>query len=179
VERKEIQMSNEAIVVFTSKSLERMVSEGGTSSWRLNRNNARQRSYVVCTRNAYADDAEGSEEHRSAFLVGKIKDIVHAPGEAADRFLILFSEYAKVNFPETWRNDRNPVRYATLEELGIDAQTLDWKSMPEVSDQPTVNSEGAPRKEKIVHSLTLDEAKKGLALTFGVSPDAIEIIIRG
>ncbi len=69
-------MSDEAIVVFTAKSVEHLLREGGTSSWRLDRNHARQCSFAVCTRNANADWVEGSEAHHSAFLVGKIREVV-------------------------------------------------------------------------------------------------------
>ena len=53
-----------AIVVFTAKSVSRLLREGGTSSWRLDRNNARNCTFAVCTRNANADWVEGDEEHR-------------------------------------------------------------------------------------------------------------------
>ena len=69
-------MSNEAVVVFTAKSAQRIIEEGGTSSWRLDRSHARLCGYAVCTRNTHADWAEGTEAHHSAFLVGKIHDVV-------------------------------------------------------------------------------------------------------
>jgi len=80
----------------------------------------------------------------------------------------------RVNISEIWKGDRNPVKYATLEDLGIDPSTLKWETMPEQSEKkntlPTTPSS---------LGLTLAEAKKGLALTFGVPPDAVEITIRG
>ncbi len=173
-------MSNKCAVVFTAKSVERILAEGGTSSWRLDRNHARQCGFAVCTRNANADWVEGPEAHHSAFLVGKIRDVVPCLPTAENkeapenRYLIQFSKFARVNIPEIWKGDRNPVKYATLEDLGIDPSTLKWETMPEQSEKKntlpkTPNSLG----------LTLAEAKKGLALTFGVPPDAIEITIRG
>lgn len=41
------------------------------------------------------------------------------------------------------------------------------------------NNSSAPIQNGSAHGLTLAEAKEGLARTFGVSPDAIEITIRG
>jgi hypothetical protein len=184
-----------AVIVFTFKSIERLMREGGTSSWHLNRNNAKQCAYVVCTRNtkrddaadlledpAQLDDAPKTEAHRSAFLVGKISNIVLCPrhgDEKPQRYLIQFSEYARVTVLDAWKGDRNPVRYGTLKELGIDPSTLKWEPMP----APKVSTPAPSASEKATSNttghLTMAEAKKGLALTFGVSPDAIEITIRG
>jgi len=178
-------MSNEAVVVFTAKSAKRIIDEGGTSAWRLDRSHARQCGFAVCTRNTHADWAEGTEAHRSAFLVGKISDVVpceptpendEAPN---NRFLIRFSEYAVVDFPEIWKGDRNPVKYADLSDLGINPATLKWKKMPEVIDKPGSGAEKKRTEVAGIRPLSMTDAKKGLALTFGVSPDAIEITIRG
>jgi hypothetical protein len=169
-------MSHETAVVFTAKSIDRILREGGTSSWRLDRNHARQCGIAVCTRNANADWVEGPEAHHSAFLVGKVRDVVPAP-DYEGRFLILFSEYALVDIPDVWKGDRNPVKYASLEEIGIDPSSLKWEPMPAAMAAPAIQATGAPTTAG--GSLTLAEAKKGLALTFGVSPEAVEITIRG
>jgi hypothetical protein len=178
-------MANEVTVVFTAKSTERILKEGGTASWRLDRNNARQRPYALCTRNAHADWVEGPEEHRSAFLLGKVSDVVPTrdvlEGENADnRYLIRFSEYAKLDMPDVWvKGDRNPVKYTTLEELGVDPSQLTWEAMPEPGVVPymsMVADDGRPAEDK---PLTMAEAKRGLALMFNVPPSAIEITIRG
>ncbi|MGH9733749.1 MAG: hypothetical protein ACRD8A_04060 [Candidatus Acidiferrales bacterium] len=165
-----------AVVVFTFKSVETLLADGGTSSWRLDRSNARQCQFVVCTRNAYHKKVQGKEEHQSAFLIGKISDVVPSP-ENPDRYLIKFSEYARLNHLGIWKGDRNPVRYTTLAELGIDPDALRWESVP----QRTERAASMPELSSVKGSaaLTMAEAKKGLALTFGVKPEAIEITIRG
>ena len=171
-----------AVVVFTAKGIERILREGGTSSWRLDRNHARQCVFAVCTRNSYADWVEGPEAHHSAFLVGKVKDVVPSPYHEDDRYLIQFSECALVNVPEVWKGDRNPVKYSTLEELGIDPSTLKWEQLAESAGAPeAAPPEAAPKVMPLTASapLTMAEAKKGLALTFGVPAEAIEITIRG
>jgi hypothetical protein len=169
-------MSNQAIVVFTYKSVDHLIQDGGTSSWRLDRNHALHCVYAVCTRNGKNEDVEGTEAHGAAFLVGKVSGIVEAP-EHPDRYLIQFSEYALVDVPDVWKGDRNPVKYATIEELGIDPSTLEWRPMghPARASDSVRNTAQASS----VGPLTMVEAKKGLALTFGVSPEAIEITIRG
>jgi hypothetical protein len=171
-------MTADTIAVFTFKSLEHILRDGGSSSWVLDRKNARKCSYVVCMRNRHAYRPEGDEMHGSAFVVGKIADIVTTRDpEAKGRWLIQLSEYAAVNVPEAWRGWRNPVRYTTLEELGIEPGTLEFCLVPEPSP---VRSEGKLEGPSAFTSpLTIEEAKSGLAATFGVSPEAIEITIRG
>jgi hypothetical protein len=177
--------ANEAIVVFTAKSASRIIEEGGTSSWRLDRSHARQCGYAICTRNTHADWAEGTEAHHSAFLVGKIRDVVPCePTPENDespnnRFLIQFSEYAIVDIPEVWKGDRNPVKYADLSDLGISPATLKWKKMPEVNEKADSRASSKRIDAAGIRPLSMAEAKKGLALTFGVAPEAIEITIRG
>lgn len=176
-------MLQEAAVVFTAKSIERILEEGGTSSWRLDRNHARHCVFAVCTRNAHANWVEGPEAHHAAFVVGKIRDVVPCPPTpennegAKNRYLIQFSEFARVNIQDVWKGDRNPVKYTTLENLGIDPATLQWEVMPEPANVSKgvgqISSPGRPQP------LTMAEAKRGLALTFNVAPEAIEITIRG
>ena len=152
-------MAHEVAIVFTAKSVERILTEGGTSSWRLDRNNARQCSYAVCTRNAHADWVEGPEAHHSAFLVGKVKDVVPS-AETQGRYVIEFSEFARVSIPDVWKGDRNPVKYAaSLEEAGINPSSLKWEAMPECVGGIAAASAS---KSAATTVLTMAEAKKGL-----------------
>ena len=167
-----------AVVVFTAKGIDQILSDGGSSSWRLDRNHARQCEFVVCTRNANGTWVEGPEPHHSAFLVGRLKDVVPAARKATlGKWLITFSEYALVDVPDVWKGDRNPVKYGRLEDLGIDPSTLTWQPMPAASDgAPEDTHASAPHA---IRPLSIPEAKEGLGLKFGVPPDAIEITIRG
>jgi hypothetical protein len=168
-------LNGKVAAVLTRKSVETILAEGGTGIWRLDRNHTRECVFAVCARNAHHPKAEGREAHRTAFLVGKVKDVVPAATNSK-RFLIQFSEYARVNVANAWKKgDRNPIRYvASLKELGIDPANLKWEPMPKQNrPQPeTAQPMG-------VGPLTMAQAKQGLALTFGVSPDAIEITVRG
>jgi hypothetical protein len=169
-------MTKQVMVIFTAQSIENILKIGGSSAWRLDRNHARKCQFAVCTRNAKADWVQGPEDHHSAFLVGKIKDVVPHAGRDG-RFVVEFSEYALVNVPDVWKGDRNPIRYASsLEFLEIEPSTLKWKPMPPRDKQPAPVSEAAGSG---VTGLTMADAKKGLAITFGVAPEAIEITIRG
>jgi hypothetical protein len=169
------------IAVFTAKSVESILEEGGTSSWALDRNHARQCEFAVCTRNAHADWVEGNEPHGSAFLVGRIKDVVPRPN---GRWLVQFSEFARVDVPNVWQGWRNPVRYTSLSELGIEPNALQFQPMPNVPSQlvasePLQGTGGVMQRDDGAPPLTISAAKEGLAKTFSVSPDQIEITIRG
>jgi hypothetical protein len=168
------------IVVFTAKSITRIRREGGSGNWHLKVARARQCEYVVCARNAHASWVEGREPHRTAFLVGRIREIVPVPvtpenqtAKEQNRWRIECSEYALIDVPNLWQRNRNPVKYSTLSELGIDPGKLDWKAMPKSGDgkDRTVRNGTAPLR-------SIMEAKKELALLFNVLPEAIEISIR-
>lgn len=170
---------SESLVVFTGKSMETILSDGGTNWWHVDRNRARNCEFVLCTRNTKAEWSEGPEDHHSGFLFGRVSGVIPKTNESGeDRFQIQFSEYARVTIPGAWKGDRNPVRYVTsLQEYGVNPAELEWRSMP----SPSANG-GARPNERLPDDdghLTITEAKRRLALTFGVLPDAIEIIIRG
>ena len=84
------------------------------------------------------------QPHGTAFLVGRIADVVRSP-ENDSRWLIRIDAYARIALPEAWRGWRNPVRYTTLEELGVDPATLAFQPLP--ADTPAVapNAEDASR----------------------------------
>lgn len=180
-------MAEEIVVVFTAKSVERILSEGGSAAWRLDRNHARRCDYVLCTRNLHTEWGDGTEDHQSAFLIGKIRDVVPCrptPENAEhekSRFLIEFTEYARLNIPNAWKGDRNPVKYATLGDLGIDPAELKWERMPEPdkAQSPVAETPLTVNPRPSVGPLTMADAKRGLSLTFNVPPEAIEITIRG
>lgn len=162
-----------AIAVFTGKSIDRILHDGGSQSWVLDRNNARACSYLVCCRSG-VDWVEGHEPRGSAFLVGRIEEVVPST-EDPGRWLIRISAYAKVSVLDVWKGWRNPVRYADLEDFGIEATKLRFLTMPPPTEMPTATRSAVGT----VQSLTIAEAKRGLALSFGVAEDAVQITIRG
>jgi hypothetical protein len=177
---------SDTIALYTAKSTERIVREGGTSSWRLARNHARRCTYAICVRNAHSDWGDGKEQHHNGFLIGKISDVVSTGAtpendeSEQDRYLIRFSEFARIDIPDAWpKGFRNPVRYANLDEFGIDLAKLRWETMPEPTDAPSSEEEPAAAPARSGEALTIAQAKHGLALTFGVPVDAVEITIRG
>lgn len=165
-----------AILVFTSETVETILSHGGTGDWVLSPKKAGTCKYVVCCRKAAWNNKKEGIAHRAAFLIGLIAGLHKQPGSENDRgqprFLIELSEYATFERAAIWKEGRNPVSYKTLKTLGIDLRPLKFKpmSIPAPTAKPGGTS-GAP--------MTIMDAKKALAETFGVSPDDVEITIRG
>jgi hypothetical protein len=121
-----------AILVFTGRSPERIIREGGSQAWALDPKRASECSYLICTQNSLAGDwADPTEPHGSAFIIGKIRRVVRSDeNPQPNRFMIEISEYARLNLPNVWEGHRNPVRYVTLEELKIDPAKLSFEQMP-------------------------------------------------
>jgi hypothetical protein len=75
------------------------------------------------------------------------------------------------------KGDRNPVKYMSIEDFGIDPAKLAWEPMPETDD--SADKETTAVAQATGTPLTIAEAKRGLALTFNIAPSAVEITIRG
>jgi len=177
-------MNDSAIVVFTARGLETLLSEGGSQSWVLNQNRAKNCKYLVCVQNrSPADDYDHdwgkvSDPHKNAFFIGLIEDVVESPewdGSKPTRWLIKVSKYAETAYPNMWDGSRNPVAYTTLSELGINEQDLNFKLMPFV-EIPAPNITNKNKKNE--DGISISQAKILLAKKYDVSEDNIEIIIR-
>jgi hypothetical protein len=175
--------TEDAIVVFTARSPDRIIREGGSQAWVLNGARAKNCTWLVCTQNRHNPDHEFSDAtqpHGTAFLLGKISGIRETVEESKDgkqRWLVAISEFARINLADVWDHGRNPVRYTSLKELGIDPVKAKFQAMPK--DDAAPSSRGQPSVAAAAGMLTIAEAKKALAATFGVKPDAVEITIRG
>src|SRR5579884_1287072 len=177
MEEPPAQQDADTIVVFTARSPERIIREGGSQAWVLNPVRAKQARWLVCTQNRHHPNLEFSdatEPHGSAFLVGKISKVVKSEDvDPADRnqnrWLIAISEFARIARPGTWDGSRNPVRYTCMKELGINPDELRFEPMPESEGTPGGTQQ--PRSQApAVTSLTIADAKRALASTFGVDP---------
>ena len=164
----------DTIVVFTARSPDRIIREGGSQAWVLNPVRAKQAKWLVCTQNRHHPDHEFSdatEPHGTAFLVGKISGIVPSP-ENPDRWMIEISEFARISMPSIWQG-RNPVKYARLLEIVFtDIRNLKFEPMAQREAAKLVEYRAEPASSP--HVLTIAEAKKALALTFGVKPDGCD-----
>lgn len=172
----EIIENHSAVCVLTARGIEKILAEGGSQAWVLDARRARQCEYVVCVQNrGFTDDwGHVSAPHHTAFIVGRLKDVVRSKEQDSEsRWILAFSEYAEIDVANAWPGNRNPVLYTDLKSLGIEADVLQFQPMPEQETEPNIKS-----KEKN-GPLTIAEAKVGLALTFGVEPSNIEITVRG
>ncbi len=164
-------MPHPAIAVFTGKTLETLLAHGGSGPWVGAEQRVNQQKYLVCVRKT----KPGTEGHGAAFLVGKVS-AVRKHGfdrRGQQRWFFEISEFATLSHEGQW-GWRNPVRYTTLEELGIELKKLKFKPAPPATLDPPMAESGSS-----VKPLTIAEAKAGLAAKFGVSPDAIDIHIKG
>ncbi|ABM40249.1 hypothetical protein [Polaromonas naphthalenivorans] len=166
-----------AICVLTAQGIDKILAVGGSQAWVVDPKRARKHEYVVCVQNRVSDDwGDASAPHHRAFLVGRLKDVVPSKHKGCeDRWLLAFSEYAEIDVPDAWPGFRNPVLYTDLESFGIDVEALQFHRMPALEPELAlvVQPGGA------YGPLTIAEAKKGLALAFGVEPTDIEITVRG
>lgn len=173
-----------AVVVMTARGPDRIIQEGGSQAWVLNPKNAAKHPYLITVQNRHNGQWGGATEpHSTAFLIGKISEIVPSPEpESKDRYLIKISEYARISFPCKWRGS-NPVRYLDIkEEFGIDPESLEFQPMP---SQPVAHAstvEEVQREDNVNADeglvLTIAQAKAGLAASLGVRLDQIEITIK-
>ena len=165
-----------AVIVLTSETVETILSNGGTGDWVLSPKKAGTCKYAVCCRKPAWNNKKERIAHRAAFLIGLIAGLSKQPDSENDRgqprFLIELSEYATFERADVWKEGRNPVSYKTLKEVGIDLRGLEFKPMPIPAPSAKSSSSGAA-------PMTIADAKKALAATFGVKPDDVEIIIRG
>lgn len=166
-----------AIVVFTADSLDSILEHGGSGDWVVNAKKADSCKYIVCCRKPDWSNRKEGIPGRAAFLIGRVAGLLERAGSENDRdqkrYLIQMAEYAAVEKPGIWKeNVRNPIAYASLDELQIDLRGLKFKPMPVVAARIANEIPGAKQ-------MTIADAKKGLALAFGVTPDDIEIVIRG
>jgi len=173
-------MSDPCLVVLTARGPARIIDEGGTQAWRLRPENVRRVSYCVCVQNRHNGHWGGADqEHHHAFMVGRISEVVASPEGRPDRYLVKFSEYARIDYPNAWPGLRNPVRYSTLDEFGIDdPDKLNWYRMPEPASSGGLPTAPEDEHKDGISPLTIPEAKAGLALGLGVPESAIEISIR-
>jgi hypothetical protein len=149
---------NSALQTFTENSLDDILNRGGDHDWVLAQDRAKKCKFLVCC------SSKGANQ-KTSFLVGKISgtEFTYTGESGKDRYLVTISEYASIDIPNSWNGQQNPVRYTSLEELGIDLNSLNFEkiSKPEST------------------SFTIAQAKAGLAKNYGISEDNIEIIIKG
>ena len=145
---------DEALVVFTYRSIEETIEKGGSEAWRLNPVRAANCEYLVCTRNRHYHrdaphrQAETPERHGAAFLVGRITTVDPSP-DWPGRYIVRFEEYARLD-PQliVWRGTQNPVWYVDdISELSIELGRLDWRVV--LNAESSAELKGKLRKVRV------------------------------
>jgi hypothetical protein len=189
-------MAHQAVVTFTARGSDRIIKEGGSQSWKLNTERMKEVEFLVCTQNIHNGPWGGADHaHRAAFLVGRVAGVVPST-DTPGRWLIAISEFARVNIPEVWDKSRFPVRYTTLEDLGIDPAKLKFEPLPPRPDASTADDDEAEHEEipppvivsgpggegedvrpsGVVRSVA--DAKRVLSQVLGVPQKSIDITVR-
>lgn len=193
---------NESILVFTHRSVEFLTKLNGSTSWQLNPERAKQCEYVICARNSNSPLAEDDFPHSTAFLIGKISNVVQSLNLPRDehRYMIEFLEYAEISIPNVWKGWRSPVIYKNTNELeselNIDFKSLEWVGVPsrdhdfieqyfehensfyESRDRVSMKFK-EKKKLKSKKGLSISEAKDELSKYYEIDKENIEIVLRG
>ena len=175
------------LVVFTAKGAARIESEGGTADWAVSSRSVRDCEYVVCTRNtdpASVDDFgdPSTTPHRAAFLVGKVTGLEKTYFKnGRQRYRVLMSEVADDLVPDFWDGSRVPTRYLSKTEAEVRGLNFDALKFRPIHKASVSDAASAPPINTVatLPGISINEAKAGLALRFGVSSDDIDIVIRG
>lgn len=188
----------ESILVFTYKNTNTLLHFVGSQSWVLNEKRAKKAKYLVCARNCHNSLSEETVGHGAGFFVGKICGLRPAfTNQVHDRWMIEFDEYAEINVPGIWKGWRNPVIYLPTNEIEIDFEKLDFKSVPE-RDLGFIKShleyedkfegrssfveevQGAEAiKRYSENGISISDAKQLLSIRYDVDVENIEIILKG
>lgn len=172
------------ITVLTARGITEILNTGGSQAWRLDASHAAKHQYLVCVQNSKKDWGSQEAKHHHAFMVGHISGVSRAP-ENPKRWIINIDSYCEIDIPKQWDGNRNPVSYRNLEDIGIEVNELEFKSVPKASPSNLVvikasdEYENTEDSEATVKPLTLKDAKAGLALHFGVNEEDIQITIKG
>ena len=164
----------EIVFVLTTETVASVVASGGTQPWPLNRDRAAACKYVVLCRNA-RKTLQAEETHGSAFMVGRIKDVVTST-TSPGRWLIQLSEYAEINWSQQ-RFVRKPIAYLAEHDYcpsdgkPCDFANLDFKPVRLPAALP-IHEPGA------AFQLTIAGAKAWLAASLCLPESSIEITIR-
>jgi hypothetical protein len=165
---------DDAILILTRKGMPSFVKDGGSGNWKIRPSRVHRLSYAVLCRNRNSDDpAEGDEPHGSGFLVARVSGVT--PSREPGRFVIQFSEIAKINKADLWPGYRVPTTYTSMASLGIDVATLDWQPLPTNGRNEHLPTQA--RANEAVGEI-IRRHKEELSKELGIPGHQIEILVR-
>lgn len=172
-------MADKVVAVFSGKDYaEDMRQEGGSGHWLASPVRVEESNFLLVVRNRRETWAKKDHSHGTAFLVGRGLGSKRSP--YTGRIVITFKEYAIIEVPGAWGKctggQRYPVAYLDRSDveknLEIKFDELEWLPYEEAE------MEAAEEEIEEDPPLTIAQAKRGLAKTFGVDEKSIEITIR-
>jgi hypothetical protein len=113
-------------------------------------------------------------------LIGK-SGVVPAP-ESPSRWLVQFSEFARLDIPEVWQKGRFPLAYADISEIlpGVDLTALEWERMPPPAEPfPVIPPESQATFDGEDQTADLSDlpevvaCRTRLAAELGIAPDKL------
>jgi hypothetical protein len=120
---KSEQEKDGALLVFTREGPEVFAERHVTSRLPINATRARQCKYIVftaCSNHAKSTIGLRHIPNYTGFMIALITDAKQCADDI-HRGTVNFGQYWNINMPGLWpKGVRNPVRYTTLRELGID-----------------------------------------------------------
>lgn len=175
--------STPCLAVFTCRGTQRILREGGSQAWRLSSSHASKMRYIVCIQNRNLDWGNATHPHGTAFLVGKISGVeaLKEDSKGIIRKIVKISEYAEIDVPNCWEGGRNPISYMKLGDFGLNLDELEFKPVPTRTEQDSPSDDTPVAEDELIEDqegLTIEQAKRGLAIGLGISVEQIEILIR-
>ena len=164
--------------MLTADRREDILAAGGSGDWVLNTDKAAPHRYLVCCRKSRWDNKADGIAGPRRLPDRHHQELGKAPGPSnragQHRYLIELSQLRLVENASVWDPTwRNPVGYASLPASASIRSALDFKPIDTGAATDAGRPAAAPQR------LTIAEAKKALAESFGVRPEDIEINIRG
>lgn len=166
-------LGKDTIAVTTRDTVGQILAANNSAAWVLNYAEwASKLRFLVCMKKA------GTK--RQPFLVAKISEIRLRQSDQAEkpaRYSIEFHEFARLPDDQPLVDGtQNPVQYGTLDKFQIDLETLTFAPAPPKTLEYSYSEEAI--FPDLTEGLSIEAAKRGLAVKFGISEDQIEITIK-
>lgn len=166
----------DTILVTTQDPLEDILAAHNSAAWSINlEKRANALKWLVCAR-------KGDAGERRAFVICEITGFAvdHDASAASSRtkYAVQFEKFAPIDCRVEWNRGQNPVRLGQLKDVLKDCQIPDLEDLIPAPPKSLAYSYSKREPRTAAgRGLTIAEAKRGLAVTYGVAEDAIRIVI--
>ena len=165
----------DSIVIFTKDKPESVIAANGSGSWRVNVEKWDGAIDWLILTNKIGDT-------RQVTLVGRVVGFEpDMGGRNPGRYAIKIDAYALMDDADLTFSSKstNPVQFRkAVDVLGFDPSAREMAPVPEQTLRQSYEDSDKLTKQPPAKPLTIAQAKEGLAVSFGISPDQVEITIR-